>query len=612
MPLVDMTSDLTFLKYGRDRRGGGWSGQPYFRQDPPSRTRPMNFGTSFLGNDFLIRGGVRAASAVLEDETRLANFLTNLRSPNGYLFITKQNLLSRQAPLTGAAPARVYNPVNTIAQAAVNNVGVHFMKQGKTLRIDDNDKYFNLTKTQYNSNELGVNNTNKLLLLYETNIISPKTDAQASTLDVQLTQGLDIFGLTNNISAFDSALNNLAKEPNNINAFNSNLGKFGISTSSNLLFQYPGGPNAPLGQKTVIRKVFNTNDAINANKIAPVNQILAYTPELTIARSKSFTTGFGEGITNFEKIFTQSKGKTSTGVTSDRVKQLIGTPTDYTEFNRSKTYGENDPGKKGRDKSVYYTTNISSLSKPDLNIFQPDAVNAQPLYSSADESAKKGPGYDDIIKFNIGVLDLNSTGETRNTTWIHFRAYLKTFSDQHNAEWNAIKYMGRGNSFYKYNGYRRDISMGFRVVVHSKYEQAILYSKLNYLASVIAPNYSAGGFMRGNIIKLTVGDYLNNTLGILNSINFSIPDESPWDIGRKLDGSEDDNSLQLPQIIDVDNFSFVPIHNFVENTVSRDYVTGEKPIPNEQFISLGEGGKGYKFSQKARAAANGSSIETQS
>lgn len=611
-----MTSDLTSLKYGRDRRGGGWSGQPYFRQDPPSRTRPMNFGTSFLGNDFLLRGGVRAVSAVLEDEIRLTNFLTNLRSPNGYLFITKQELLSRQAPLTGAAPARIYNPANTIAQAAVNNVGIHFVKQGKTLRLDDNDKYFAKTRNEYNTNTLGADNKNKLLLLYENKIVSPKTNLEGvSEVDSLLSRGRNLFNSLKGSNSFRNIGQNIAQAVKNIDAAKTNLGIFGISQDPTLLFQYIGGPNATMGGKTAIRRVFNTNEGLDRNKTTgeTSNQFLVYTPELIVKRSKSTTTGFSsEGISNFETKFLEPETQALTGVKPDRIKQLIGEPTDYTEFNRSKTYGENNPGKKGRDKSVYYTTDVSSLSKPDLDIFQPDSVNAQPLYSSTNESARTGPGYDDIIKFNIGVLDLDSTGETRNTTWIHFRAYLKTFSDQHNAEWNPIKYMGRGNSFYKYNGYRRDISMGFRVVVHSKYEQAILYSKLNYLASVIAPNYSAGGFMRGNIIKLTVGDYLNNTLGILNSINFSIPDESPWDIGRKLDGSEDDNSLQLPQIIDVDSFSFTPIHNFVENLVSRDYVTGEKAIPNEQFINLGAGGRGYKFSQKARAATNGSSIETQS
>ena len=160
--------------------------------------------------------------------------------------------------------------------------------------------------------------------------------------------------------------------------------------------------------------------------------------------------------------------------------------------------------------------------------------------------------------------------------------------------------MGRGNSFYKYNGFTRTISMGFDVAIHSKYEQGFVYDKLNYLASLTAPNYSDGGFMRGNIIKLTVGDYLNNQFGILNGLNFSIPDDSTWDIGRDLDGKEDANSLQLPHRITVGNFAFTPIHNFVEDTVKTSYVEGTSVFPSSNYISLGNQAGGYEttFSQR--------------
>ena len=53
--------------------------------------------------------------------------------------------------------------------------------------------------------------------------------------------------------------------------------------------------------------------------------------------------------------------------------------------------------------------------------------------------------------------------------------------------------MGRGNSFYKYGGFTRNIAMGLDVIASSRYEQAFMYDKLNYLASVIGPNYSNVG-----------------------------------------------------------------------------------------------------------------------
>tara|TARA_R110001592_G_scaffold26988_3_gene100452 strand:+ start:114 stop:1910 length:1797 start_codon:yes stop_codon:yes gene_type:complete len=591
MPLIEMTSDLTSLKFGRDRRGGGNSGQPYFTKDIPGRLESIDQRNSVLGTDFLIRGGALSAVNVLEDEQRLGKFLTDFKSPNGALFIAKQNLLSLQNPKTGAGPIRGYTPAKTLAQVAVNPLGIHLSPI-----INDENKYEFKTKNIYNTNQLGVENKNKLLLLYETNIISPTATSIGAAPDV--TQLLN-------------SLSNTSAETG-LNAFSENLKTFGISEDPNILLQYRGGPNSVIGGRTIIRKdsKFNTSQGLERNSkfTADVNKFLVYTPDLIINKTvigNVGSTGFGgAGIANFQSDLLDPA---DTGVPEIRRKQLIGEPTDYNTFNRSKTYGEGDPGKKKPegDRSVYYTTNLRSealTNKTIQDTYTPDSINAVPLYSTSEISAKKEDGYTDIIKFNIGVIDLNSAGLSNppKTNWIHLRAYINSFADNYGADWQSFKYMGRGNSFYKYNGFTRTISMGFDVAIHSKYEQGFVYDKLNYLASLTAPNYSDGGFMRGNIIKLTVGDYLNNQFGILNGLNFSIPDDSTWDIGRDLDGKEDANSLQLPHRITVGNFAFTPIHNFVEDTVKTSYIEGALNTPGSNYISLGNNAEGYEttFSQR--------------
>ena len=618
MALVELTSDLTSLKYRGDRRGGGWSGQPFYRQNPPNR-----LGSSFTSNDFLIRGGIRTVTSVLEDEIRLTNWLTNLRSPNGYLFLIKQQLLSQQNPLTGAAPDRIYLPTNTLAQAAVNPIGMHFVKQGMQLQLDDNDKYEAKTKKEYNKNRLGTYNTNKLLLLFETKLLKQPTTGYPQALPEEAPANF-FDAAKNNITNFVNSIINAARSPESLLALENNMGVFGISQDKTLLFDYQGGPNAPLGGKTKVRRFEDTTIGMfnNANKTADANKFLVFTHDLLskIGSTESLitnianngSTDFGDaGISNFALALTNPD---DTGVSEERRKQLIGEPTDYKEFNRAKTYGEGNPGKKGRDRSVYYTTNLKDgITNTEAdNIYQYDKVNAQPLYSTADESAKKGEGFDEIIKFNIGVLDLDSTGETRNTTWIHLKAFDLTVSDNYQSTWNPVKYMGRGNSFYKYDGFVRDVTLGFKIAVFSKYEQAFVYDKLNFLASVTAPNYSPGGFMRGNLVKITVGDYLNNQLGILNAINYNISMDTPWDIGKKLDGSEDDNSLQLPMIVEVGGFKITPLHNFIDRNVPNDYVTTGKAKPDQRYISLGNGGRGYTFTQSQRKAANNTNVETDS
>ena len=624
MGLVDLTTNLKSLKFGHDRKQGASSGQPYIQTPIPggdnSTLSQQITDNSLLGSDFILRGGALAPLTSFNDALRLSKFFTDFKSFRGPGFIVKQEILANQNPKTGAGPGRFYLPTNTLAQTAFGSFNTHFQKNGK-LTLSDEDKYFSKTKSKshYNTSTLGAGNKNKMLLLYETKIITPKTnDSQVGDALLQMDQGIGKLNLAN---VRGGSLMDDIKAPGearvNIDAFKGNLENFGISSEPTQLFNYQGGPNATIGGKTITRRVFNSNEGIERNFSSgeSATKFLVYTPDMIVEKKpigKTGSTGFGSsGIVNFESKLLD---KTKTGVDTRRTKQLIGNPSNYRDFNRSKTYGEGDPGARGKDRSVYYSTNLRSETLPDNfnEIFTPDKINAKSLYSSETLSAKKGVGYDDIIKFNIGVVDLDSTSEPKSTSWIHLRAYITSFSDTHSASWNGFNYMGRGNSFYKYSGYTRSIAMGFDAVVHSRYEQAFVYDKLNYLASLTAPNYSSGGFMRGNIIKLTVGDYLNNVYGILNGVNYTIDNETPWDIARDVDGNEDPNALQLPHKISVSGFTFTPIHSFVDKTVSTDYIKGVNARPDENFISLGTNGEGYDATYSARKESNGTKSETQS
>jgi predicted outer membrane lipoprotein len=112
--------------------------------------------------------------------------------------------------------------------------------------------------------------------------------------------------------------------------------------------------------------------------------------------------------------------------------------------------------------------------------------------------------------------------------------------------------MGRGEKFYKYNTFSRDMSLSFKIVADSKDNLGIMYSLLNTLASSLAPTYTDSGYMAGNLHKLTVGNYIASQFGIINSLSYDIMEESPWEI-------EKDN--QLPMYIAV-SMKFTPIHNF--------------------------------------------------
>jgi hypothetical protein len=91
-----------------------------------------------------------------------------------------------------------------------------------------------------------------------------------------------------------------------------------------------------------------------------------------------------------------------------------------------------------------------------------------------------------------------------------------------------------------------------------------MYKKLNYLASSLAPDYTDAGFMRGNLVRITMGGYLYEQPGYLTSLTYTIPQESPWEIAITDDDSDksDESVKELPQIITV-SLAFTPIHNFL-------------------------------------------------
>lgn len=191
-----------------------------------------------------------------------------------------------------------------------------------------------------------------------------------------------------------------------------------------------------------------------------------------------------------------------------------------------------------------------------------DSINLTPLFSSLAHSnyntvtLNNGQTYTvrDLAKFIIQSVDTDAPSQS---TFMVFRAYITNLSDNVDANWTDVKYAGRGNPFYIYNGFTRKIQIGFKVAALSKEEMAPMYSKLNYLMSSLMPDYGDKNVMRGPLHRLTVGNYLDAQLGILNSISYTVPNDSPWEIA--IDEPEGGTKqLILPHVIEV-SMNFTPI-----------------------------------------------------
>ena len=130
MALISRNTDLKSLRYGKDRVGGGNSNQPYIKSPIPENRNQLDRSG---GIDFLLRGGTLTPSRAAEDVSRLTKMFSDFKSPNGALFVAKQNILSLtnvKTQASGIINQGIYTPASTILQAGGNAFGIHLNKQG--------------------------------------------------------------------------------------------------------------------------------------------------------------------------------------------------------------------------------------------------------------------------------------------------------------------------------------------------------------------------------------------------------------------------------------------------------------------------------------------------
>jgi len=555
-----MKTNLKSLRYGNDQLGGGSSNQPYIKSKIPDGFNNLQGAN----NDFILRGGVLTAKNSALDVSRLTKMFTDTKSPNGLLFIAKQNLLSRTAVRTqtsGILNEGIYTPLSTLAEAGLVGVGGHVLKQGLNPfagsgAYSTNPNLYEIRINQYN---LEAENSpdgilkNRLVSLYESKI---------NGIYFDLGNG---FGNINNIS------------PSPLN-----------------ILTYDGGPGSILGVgKTNIRFASNLtiSNSSNSNKtIFFSNDSTLYTqkdlsgPQGAELNSARNTNWFSPNIQDFRKLLREELKKTGPKypTTNDPWTTTIPESPDYESKNieaRVNIGGVNKLGPGDRQGK-----NLISYTKGS-GIGPIDRINAFPLYRS--ESGPSTGVKNDLVKFRIAVID-NQAPTFK--TFMHFRAFIDSFADSYNANWNPTKYLGRGENFYTYNDFTRTISLSWTVTAQSKEELIPMYHKLNYLASSLTPDYTPKGYMAGNLIQLTIGGYLYEQVGFFTSLTYDMS-ESTWEIGINDIGGSDNTVKELPHMIKVTSI-FTPIQDFIPSIQNNTYINRDGIISTfgkQHYIALANG-----------------------
>ena len=530
MGLIDLKTDLKSLKYGRDRRGNGSSKEPFITKNIPEGETP---GAS---RDVLLRQGALRSS--VDDTSRLTKLLFS--TTQGLEFTTNQNLLSRLSVKTestlgpayggGNINQGVYLPTSTIAQIPVNVLGTHL-------------------------NAFGLDPTSPI----------------AGVLEGGLFPGGGLIRYEQ--AAFDfnqNGLNRLVKLKED---------KIDLNSNDTELLSYGGGPGSVLGiGKTIIKRTSNTTGINPYGNPTGGYKLLSETKvnnSLTFFNDNSpsgsiLEVTYGAGSPNIlvlsssiDSTLERSKVKVADAKTYFNDNSPSGSISDVTygavadnkvvTLKSAYNKGANAALKqKGSANPNYKTTTFEAGT--DFRGDKFGKARSSLLNKSTENAA---PDSKQLFKFYLNFIDPDNPG---GDNYLYWQAYIDNFSDQIGANYDSYNYVGRGYPLYKYKNFSRKIGLDFTIVAGSSDEIVPIYQKLNTLIQRLAPNYGKEGYLRGSFVKLTFGDYLNSTPGIIEGFSLSPIFEAGFDIT---------NGRQLPKAIKVSGFNFTPIADNTNELISN-------------------------------------------
>lgn len=576
---IDLFKNKSFrFSQGRafDRPFGEFSGEPFidipnitlFSNQDPISAADVPRGGAILANNRAIKDRERIKAffgttkgrvfrlkqtglqlmnpKIVSDQT----FLEKAKS--GGLFNALGDLLDSGGPSLYNTANRTYNPLgtNTLAQVRRNHeiLGVHLDKSG-LLPINA----INNPKSNY---EAVAKVTDRLNSLRGEHIVDNSKPLRS-------------FAPQNETFSFGQKLKGFVVD----------TAKSLLGFSDSILFEYNHGPNSILGVgRTRIRKYQNSK--INAKFRGDLNNDLDNDYILTLNTEKGYLPfSTPDSLKDDRGVYSPKKP-------NDTVFSVISgqQSLNINEIFRENNTNSGNPG--------VLTQGINK--KRNLPYFQVinkaiDKINAAEVieYDYKDNSPTGDPTLNDFIKFYFDVYTdvVDKSGIPQKTSRIQFRAFLESFGDEYNGNWNEFNYAGRVEPFYTYKSFNRNINFSFKIAAQSRSEIVPLYKKLNYLVSTTAPTYSnLGGIdddsprIRGTFVKVTIGDLLNNVPGFFSNIGLSWSKEYPWEI--KLDPLGNDlNIYQNPHVLDV-KCNFTPIHNFIPRTSQSSSFIIPTDVPN--------------------------------
>ena len=250
--------------------------------------------------------------------------------------------------------------------------------------------------------------------------------------------------------------------------------------------------------------------------------------------------------------------------------------------------GLNKFGSKSGLKKLGDSLKKKSPGKSNGSFDDPLYTNKKPfsthLYGEQSDEERTGAYAKTWDKSNESLLEIPSfENDEKLTTWmkenilsnqvpITFQKYGKNtivpfvgaisgISEDVQPEWTNFKYVGSPFKTYRYQGVERSLKFNLKLYYMGSKSKQTMIKKVEYLKSLAFPHEKIAEITYGssqtsqyafspNLIIFSIGDLYKNMFGYIESLSFSIDDNTVWSNFNPKNESDGDNTL-YPSVMDV-------------------------------------------------------------
>jgi hypothetical protein len=235
-----------------------------------------------------------------------------------------------------------------------------------------------------------------------------------------------------------------------------------------------------------------------------------------------------------------------------------------TKFGQASKYSSKSVLKEDKKFTEYYVGKDSKLKKREgATLYKwddaRDGIQATETFDSIKDLKDVAKEYSNTNQVWV------SFGKYGTTKVVPFVGAISGISEDIASEWSDFKYVGSPFKVYRYGGVERTLKFDLKLYYLTGTEKDVMIRKINFLKSLAFPfdevsmvSYAESNeftdntptMFSPNLVHLNIEGLYNNILGIVDSIGFTIDDNTVWANNNPYMESGGDSSL-YPSVINV-------------------------------------------------------------